>query len=65
MPIPLDDWQFWVVTAMCLSGLWLLVRPFIPCAKKGAGGSCPSCSCGNAANAKTKRTSITINGHRV
>jgi hypothetical protein len=28
--MPWGDWQFWVVTALALSGLWVLVRMFIP-----------------------------------
>ena len=30
MPLPFDDWQFWVVSVVVLAGLWLLVRPFLP-----------------------------------
>ena len=29
MRLPFDEWQFYVVTAVALVGLWLLVRPFL------------------------------------
>jgi hypothetical protein len=29
MHLPLDQWQFYVVSAVALAGLWLLVRPFL------------------------------------
>lgn len=28
--MPLDDWQFYVVTAAALWGVWALVSPFRP-----------------------------------
>jgi hypothetical protein len=30
MGLPLDDWQFWVVSGAALAGLLLLVRPRRP-----------------------------------
>jgi hypothetical protein len=40
MPLPFDDWQFYVVSAVVLAGVWMAVRPFLPrrwpCAR-----SCP------------------------
>ena len=37
------DWQFLVVTAAALWGLWILLRPFLPRRGKEAAG-CPSCA---------------------
>jgi hypothetical protein len=51
--MPVDSWQFWLVTIIVLFALWILVRPFFPRWKKS------SC-CSNAA--KPKKTKLTING---
>ncbi|MCP3902471.1 MAG: hypothetical protein GY715_02450 [Planctomycetes bacterium] len=32
--MPLDDWQFYVVTAAALWGLWALVRTIMPRKRK-------------------------------
>lgn len=42
------DWQFLVVTAAALWGLWILLRPFLPRRGKeqeaAGGAACPRCS---------------------
>ncbi len=30
MSVPVDDWQFWVVTLLFLVCVWLVVRPLLP-----------------------------------
>jgi hypothetical protein len=30
MPLPFDDWQFYVVSVVVLAGVWMAVRPFLP-----------------------------------
>jgi hypothetical protein len=34
MGFPIDDWQFWAVTACALSGAWFVLRPILPKALK-------------------------------
>ncbi len=42
---PWDDWQFYVVSLAALTGLFYLVRPFLPARKKPGGcASCPGAS---------------------
>ncbi len=33
--MPLDDWQFWVVTALAAIGLWRLKRAVWPKSRRG------------------------------
>ena len=63
MGVPLDDWQFYVVTALALTSLWLVVKPFLPSHKK-RGGGCHACSGGPPA-AGRRRIPMTIRGRRV
>ena len=30
MSLPVDDWQFWVVTLLCVGAAWWLLRDIIP-----------------------------------
>ncbi|MFZ9690189.1 MAG: hypothetical protein ACO3DS_10175 [Phycisphaerales bacterium] len=30
MSFPVDDWQFWAVTACALVGAWFVLRPILP-----------------------------------
>ena len=65
--IPLDDWQFWVVTALAASAVWLVVSPLLPRKKKAKGAACPGCPGGESESAKprTKHVDLTIGGKRV
>jgi hypothetical protein len=36
--MPADDWQFWVVTVLCLIGVGFLARPFLPQRNHKRGG---------------------------
>ena len=65
--IPLDDWQFWVVTALAASAVWLMVSPLLPRKKKAKGAACPGCPSGESESAKprTKHVDLTIGGKRV
>ncbi|MFG0330070.1 MAG: hypothetical protein ACF8PN_09250 [Phycisphaerales bacterium] len=62
MRLPLDDWQFWVVTLVGLFAAWIVVRPFLPSRKKAKGGACGGCASGAAATAKPKRVNLTVGG---
>lgn len=60
--LPLDDWQFYVVSAACIAAVWLIVRPLLP-----RGGGSPSCSnCGDVASSRRRRgIAITHEGKQV
>lgn len=49
--MPYADWQFWLVTLLCLIALYVLVRPFLPAGQKNK-----CCSTKN----KAKKTKLTI-----
>jgi len=64
--LPIDDWQFWVATALMLAAIYAVAKPFIP--KRGKkSASCPGCPSGEAANKppRPKHVDITIGGKRV
>ena len=64
--LPLDDWQFWVVTGLAAGAIWLVVAPLLP--KRGKkSAACPGCPSGEAASAKprAKHVDLTIGGKRV
>jgi hypothetical protein len=44
MGFPLDDPQFWCVTAGTAGAVWMLVRPFLGRPAAPDGGSCAGCS---------------------
>ena len=61
MPLPFNQWQFYVVSAVALAALWLLVRPFLRRSTGGCGG------CGSASSSSARReraTPLTIDGRR-
>ncbi len=66
MGVPLDDWQFYVVTALALVSLWLVVKPFVASRREGGGGGggCHSCGGGPSAT-RRRRVTMTIRGRRV
>ena len=49
--MPWDDWQFYVVTALALAGLWMIVRTFLPRRRGSAKGK--------------SRVKLTVNRRRV
>ena len=49
MHFPLDDWQFYVVTAVALLGLWPVLRMLRPARKTAR---------------RSARTSLTIHGRK-
>lgn len=63
MHLPLDDWQFWVASAIAAGALLWALRPFLP-RKRAKAGPCPGCPSGSAANRPT-RTALTIEGKRI
>jgi hypothetical protein len=64
--LPLDDWQFWVVSGLVLSAIWLLVSPFLPRKKRRKPAPCPGCPGGSEEKAaKPKHVDLTIGGKRV
>lgn len=60
--LPLDDWQFYVVTAAGLAAAWLVIRPLLP--RRGALPSCPNCADASPRRRRT-RTALTHEGKRV
>jgi len=65
--MPIHNWQFWLVTAAMLWGLWIIARPFLPLKRNRShanGGACPNCSSGQSASRKPRQTSLTIEGRR-
>ncbi len=59
MPLPLDQWQFYVVTAVALAGVYVLLRPFL----RRGGSGCGGCA---SATTTTRRRAVplTIGGRR-
>lgn len=54
------DWQFLVVTAAALWGLWILLRPFLPRRRKdqeeAGGAACPRCSASGSCASSTAKS---------
>jgi hypothetical protein len=61
--MPLDDWQFYVVTAVVLWAIWRLVRPLLS-SRRSANVGCPTCASGAAAR-RPKRTQLTLMGREL
>ena len=59
--LPLDDWQFYVVTAAFLLGLWLIVQTLRP--RRGGSSACPTCP--SSGTARPQKTGLTVEGKRV
>jgi len=57
--LPVDDWQFWLVSALAVAAVIAIVRPMLPSREKKAG--CPGC--GPAA--PPRKTELTLDGRRV
>lgn len=60
--LPIDDWQFWVVSAIAVWGGWMVVRMFWPSRKSE--GACPSCASGSAATRKPRKVRLTVEGRQ-
>jgi hypothetical protein len=58
--MPVNDWQFLVVTAAMLGALAWLFRTLRPSGRRKTGG-CASCTAGSAA-ARNEPTSLTVEG---
>ena len=59
MPIPFDDWQFWVVTLAAMTALWMVIRPLLPRGRKTT-GQCAGCP---PQQGNTKRARLTVSAH--
>lgn len=59
--LPLDDWQFYVVSAAFLAATWLIVRPLLP--RKDASGGCPNCA--SSPPKRRRKTGLTVEGKRL
>ena len=53
MQLPFDQGQFYVVTAVAVSGVWVLVRPFLRRSRGGCRG------CGSVSK-RRRRTPLTV-----
>lgn len=51
MPLPLADWQFWLVTVVAAWGFYALVRPFLPRRSSRREPPCANCAVGTATRA--------------
>ncbi|MSQ89814.1 MAG: hypothetical protein EXS01_00250 [Phycisphaerales bacterium] len=61
---PIDDWQFWVATAIVITALWFVVRPFIP--SQRARAACPNCPSKSAsALPPSRRAELTMEGSKI
>lgn len=51
------DWQFLVVTAAALWGMWILLRPFLPRRRKDEeeAAACPRCTASGSCASKPAR----------
>ena len=62
--MPLDQWQFYIVTAVALAGVWALVRPFL---RRGGAGGAGGSGCGGCASGSSsgkRAVPLTIGGRR-
>lgn len=60
MSLPWADWQFWVVTAVAVVGVWRLVQPFLD-----RGDACPGCDrCVSPATEDRARADLVTIGER-
>ncbi|MCI0650887.1 MAG: hypothetical protein L0Z55_03265 [Planctomycetes bacterium] len=59
MSFPYDDWQFYVVTAVCAFGAWVVVKPFLPSRKSKRHG-CGGCNAGGGGGARNAAAATSI-----
>lgn len=55
--LPLDDWQFYVVTLLALGAVFLIARPFFPSKNKPACGGCAT-----GTEPKKPKVKLTVRG---
>ena len=55
--MPLDDWQFWLVTLAAGWGMYALARPFLPWRRRGRKGG--------HATGTWKRSDLTVRGKKL
>lgn len=62
---PVDDWQFWVASAIVLVAGWFVIGSLIPRRRKGP--ACPNCpgGSGNSSEGTQKSAQLTVDGRRV
>ncbi len=61
--MPIDDWQFWIVTVLALAALVLVIRPLIP--YKSATPRCGSCPSTDSDGSPSRtRATLTVEGRR-
>ena len=62
--MPIDDWQFWIVSLLALLALAFVAKPLFPMKSRQARcGGCPSNASDNEGH--EKRASLTVGGKRV
>jgi hypothetical protein len=67
--LPIDDWQFWVVSLLALAAAFAVLRTVLP-RKKRDSAACRGCPTaeggdGSGAGSKPRRVELTIGGKRV
>jgi NhaP-type Na+/H+ or K+/H+ antiporter len=61
--MPIDDWQFWIVTILALTAVVLVIRPLIP--YKSAAPRCGSCPSADPDGSHSRtRATLTVEGRR-
>ena len=64
--MPINDWQFWLVTVLAIGALWLLIRTVAPRRSTSAEDpACPNCASGAASSRSKRRVPLTIEKKRV
>ncbi len=70
--IPLDDWQFWVVSALAAAAIYAVLQPLLKpflTRRKGSQSAAPCPGCPNSSTkpeaARAKHVDLTIGGKRV
>ncbi|MDC0429098.1 hypothetical protein OAL71_00825 [Phycisphaerales bacterium] len=62
--MPIDDWQFWLVSLLALLALGFVAKPLFPMKSRQARcGGCPSNKSDD--DAQKKRASLTLDGKRI
>jgi hypothetical protein len=55
--MPWNDWQFWIVSALAIGGLWIVMRTIVPARRRRAveDPACPNCASGGASSRPPRR----------